>query len=380
MRRFKIIKAVMLYRDMQVSEIMVADVFTLTEEDTVAKAFNLMADRSVNQVPVVDGDGKYIGMIFAKQLINSTAQPSSKLKSYIINTSTIGSDQDVEKAARLVLGSGNRALPVVEKGRLAGIVSETDLVSTADFGHKIVDEVMSGAIVIEEDKSLADAVSKMRRYNISRLPVINTKGVLRGTLSILDVGRILATPRERTSKSAAISGGTAAIKDVKVKEIMRRTVSVERGTRLNALTDHFKRNEEVIIVGEGRPMGIITPKDALELVLPKKSSTTIIHMAHLEDGQDRAEIQEQLTRFLKKIQGKLGDVHSVVVYADKHKTRKYSIRTRLITSRGVIDAKGVGYDPLSASKELIARLDRGIKSEHSRRVKSKQHRETARRM
>jgi ribosome-associated translation inhibitor RaiA len=193
------------------------------------------------------------------------------------------------------------------------------------------------------------------------------------------VGRIIATPRERTSKSAAISGRTAAIKDVKVKEIMRRAVSVEPGTKLNTIADHFKRNEEVVIAGDGRPMGIVTPKDALELVLPKKSDEPIIHMAHLEDGQDRTEIQEQLQRFLKKVQGKLGDIRSVVVYADKHKTRKYSLRTRLITSRGVIDAKAVGYDPISASKELIARLDRRIKSEHSQRVKYKQHRETARR-
>lgn len=365
---------------MQVSEIMVKEVFALTVEDTVAKAFNLMADRKINQIPVVDGDNKYVGMIFAKQLLSSTAQPSSKLKSYIVNTSTMGPDRDVEKAAQLVLGSGNRALPVVEKGRLVGIVSETDLVSTTDFGHAIVDEVMSGAIVIEEDTSLADAVSKMRKYNISRLPVINTKGMLRGTLSILDVGRIIATPRERTSKSAAISGGTSAIKDVKVKDIMRRTVSVERGTKLNVLADHFKRNEEVIIVGDNRPMGIVTPKDALELVLPKKSNKPIIQIAHLEDGQDRTEIQEQLDRFLQKIQGKLGDVRSVIVYADKHKTRKYSIRARLITPRGVIDAKAVGYDPLSASKELIAKLDRRIKSEHNQRIKYKQHRETARRM
>lgn len=364
---------------MNVSEIMVKDVFTLSSEDTVSRALHMMASKSINQIPVVE-DGKYIGMIFAKQLLNSSAQPSSKLKHYVVNTSTVGPDQEVEKAAQLVIGSGNRALPVVENGVLAGIVSETDIVSTADFGHAIVDEVMSGAIVIEEDTPLSDAVAKMRRYNISRLPVISAKGVLRGTLSILDVGKIIATPRERTSKSAAISGETSAIKDVKVKALIRRTVSVERGTKLNALADHFKRNEEVIIVGDGRPMGIVTPKDVLELVLPKESGEPIIHMAHLEDGQDRAEIQAQLARFLKKIQGKLGDVRSVVVYADKHKTRKYSIRARLITSRGVIDAKAVGYDPLSASKDLIARLDRRIKSEHSQRVKYKRHRETARRM
>ena len=58
-------------------------------------------------------------------------------------------------------------MPVVENGELVGIVSETDLVSTADFGHAIVDEVMSGAIVIEENTSLADAISKMRRQHLT---------------------------------------------------------------------------------------------------------------------------------------------------------------------------------------------------------------------
>ncbi len=365
---------------MNVSEVMVRDVITLTSEDTVARALKMMADKSINQIPVIDDDGKYLGMIYAKQFLNSSAQPSSKVKSYIVNTSAISPDKGIENAAKLVIGSGNRALPVVEKGKLVGIISETDLVSTADFGHAIVDEVMSGAIVIEEDTPLSDAMAKMRRYNISRLPVINAKGVLRGTLSILDVGRIIATPRERTSKSAAISGMTAAIKDVKVKDIMRRATSVEPGTKLNSIVDHFKRSEEVIVTGDGRPMGIVTPKDALELMLPKKSTAPMIHMAHLDDEHDRTEIQDQLARFVKKIHGKLGDVLSVVVYADKHKTRKYSLRTRVITSKGVIAAKAVGYDPISASKELIARLDRRIKSEHSQRVKDKKHRETPRRV
>ena len=85
-----------------------------------------------------------------------------------------------------------------------------------------------------------------------------------------------------------------------------------------------------------------------------------------------------MVRFLKKIQGKLGNITSVIVYADKHKTRKYSLRTRVITARGVIDAKAVGYDPISASKELIARLDRRIKQEHGQKVDYRKHRETPR--
>lgn len=366
---------------MKISEIMVSDVLTLNSEDTIARAYSMMESKRISQIPVVDSDSKYSGMIFAKQLISSSAQPNSKLKSFIVNTSTAALESDVEKAAQLVIGSGNRAIPVVERGKLVGIVSETDLIQTADFGHATVDEIMTGAIVIEEDTSIADALSKMRRYNISRLPVIDTEGILRGIVNILDIGKIVAvTPRERTSQSAGISGGTSNLRDVKVKDIMRRATSVERGTRLNTITDIFRRNDELVVVGEGRPMGIVTPKDALELVLPKKKSAPTIHMAHIENGEDRAEIQEQLERFLKKIQGKIGDVRSVVVYVDKHKTRKYSIRTRMMTARGVIDAKAVGYDPISASKELVGRLERRVKSEHSQKIEGRRHRESARRM
>jgi predicted transcriptional regulator len=61
---------------MKVSEIMVSDVYTLSSEDTIAKAYSMMESKRISQIPVVDGDSRYSGMIFAKQLISSSAQPS----------------------------------------------------------------------------------------------------------------------------------------------------------------------------------------------------------------------------------------------------------------------------------------------------------------
>lgn len=365
---------------MKVSEIMVTDVASLTAEDTVAKALSLMVDRSIHQVPVVDEDGAYSGMIFAKQFLASSAQPASKLRGFVTSTTSLSPDEEVEDAAKTILGTGSRALPVVQNGRLAGMLSETDIAQTADFGHAIVDEVMTGAIVIEEDTPLADAVSKMRRYNISRLPVISKSGVIRGILSILDAAAIMAMPTERTSKSAAITGAKSKVKgEVKVKDIMRRAIGVERGTKLNDLSEHFKKNEELVVVGDSRPIGVVTPKDALELVLPKKGETAI-HIAHMGDEEDRRDIEDNLAKFVKKIQGQIRDLQNVVVYADKHKTRKYSVRCRLITGRGVINAHAVGFDPISAVKELIHKLDRQVKAEHTQKVKKrKKQRGTPRR-
>lgn len=368
---------------MKISEIMVSDVIVLSPEDTVTKAYGLMVKRTIHQVPVVEDGGRYVGMVYAKQLLASTAQSMSKLKSYIVNTPTLSSNDDVEKAARLIIGSGNRALPVVDaEGKLTSIVSETDIAQTADFGHATVDEVMSSAIVIEEDTHLADAVSKMRRYNISRLPVINGKGLLRGVMNILDVASIMAAPTERTGKSAAISGSKVNVKGrVKVRDITRRAVSVERGTHLHDLVDSFKKSEEIVVVGDDKPIGVVTSKDALEVLLRNgRRGEPAIHMAHLEDEHERKQIEEQLSRYLKKIQGKMDDVQSVIVYADKHNTRKYSLRCRLVTAKnGLINARAVGYDPTTAARVMIERLDRQLKAAHTRNVKGRQHRDSARR-
>jgi CBS domain-containing protein/ribosome-associated translation inhibitor RaiA len=373
-RFFNVIPRIFCYTIMKISDIMVDKVFALSLDDTAAKALSVMHENNINQLPVIDNDRNYVGMIFAKEFLNLNTTPSSKLKNLVVKTPILSPTDTIEKCTQLIVTTGNRALPVVEKGKLISIVSETDVALTANFGHATVDEVMSGAIVIEENSTLANALAKMRRYNISRLPIIKSNGVLTGIINALEIAKIIATPRERIGKSRGLRALTSetAIRDVKVKDIMRKAISVERGTKLNMLVESFKRNEEIVVVGDERPIGIVTPRDALEITLPPRNEPSI-HIAHV-DGEARRTIEEHMARFLKKIHGKLENIQSVIIYADKHKTRKYSVRARLIAARRVIDAKAVGYDPVSACKELISRLDRQIRSEHSQKLEQRQHR------
>lgn len=356
---------------MKVLDIVRTKVVSLDPDETVGKALNIMSKNKIHQIPIIDGDSIYRGMIFAKQFVSINALPDSKLRSFICNTPILTENEQIEKCAQLMIVSANRALPLLDNGRLKGLISERDILKISDFGHATVDEVMSGAIVIEEQSTLGNALSKMRRYNISRLPIINTNGVLVGIINALDIAEVISTPRERSTKSKGI-GSLATIRDLEVKSIMKRAISVERRTRVNDILSHFNNNEEVVVVGDRRPIGIVTPKDILELILPRINKPTI-HVAHLVDEVTRSEIETQMHKFLEKIQGKLGDIHLVVVYVDKHKTRKYSMRARLFTDKGVINAKGVAFDPVSSCKVMISRLDRQIKSEHSQRVRDRKH-------
>jgi CBS domain-containing protein/ribosome-associated translation inhibitor RaiA len=363
---------------MKVDDIMIKDVISLTPEDTVSKALNLMHSNRLNQIPIVSDISEYLGMVFAKQFLSVNASPESKLKNFISKTPTLSPEVTVERTIEMILKTGNRAFPVIENGaKLVGIVSEMDIVVNSRFGHSTADSVMSGAIVQEGDDTLGNALSKMRRYNISRLPVINRDGVLKGIINVLDIAHFISKPRERASKSPGV-GTMAAIRVVKVKDIMRNAYSVEQGSKINDLTDDLKDNEEVVVTGNKRPIGVITPKDALELLLPKHGGPTFIHISDPESEDDKNEIERNMTKFLKKIEGKLEDIQYVTIYVDKHKTRKYSIRARIMTNNSIIDAKAVGYDPISASKGIVSKLERRIKSKHSSKVTMKHRRGTIR--
>src|SRR5918998_881647 len=197
---------------------------------------------------------------------------------------------------------------------------------------KVSEIMISKIISLNLEDTVAKALNVMYENNINQIPIADDKENYGGMIfakdflivNAIDIIKILATPRERATKSPGV-GTMATIREVKVKDIARRSVSVERGTKLNQVSEYFRRNEEIIIVGEKRPIGIVTPKDLLELILPKDTGPSI-HMAHLEDNEVQREIEEEMKRFLNKIQGKLENINQVIIYADKHKTRKYSLR------------------------------------------------------
>ncbi len=363
---------------MIVDDIMIKDVISLTPEDSVSKALSLMHSHRLNQIPIVNDTSDYLGMVFAKEFLSVNASPESKLKGFVSKTPTLGREATVERAIEMILNTGNRAFPVIEnRSKLVGIVSEMDIVVNARFGHSKADSVMSGAIVQEGEDTLGNALSKMRRYNISRLPVISKDGVLTGIINVLDIAHVISKPRERASKSPGV-GTMAVVRIVKVKDIMRNAYSVEQGSKIDELTDDLKDHEEVVVVGNSRPIGVITPKDVLELLLPKHGGPTFIHISDPETEDDKHEIERIMTKFLKKIEGRLEKVQLVTIYVDKHKTRKYSIRARVMTNNSIIDAKAVAYDPISASKEIVSKLERRIKSAHSAKLPKKHRRGTIR--
>jgi len=109
-------------------------VYTISPDDTVFRALEVMAEHDVGALVVVDDAGAVVGVFserdYARKVILH-GHASRELRVSAIMTSrvvTVTPDQTVADCMRLMTDHRIRHLPVVEDGRLVGLVSIGDVV------------------------------------------------------------------------------------------------------------------------------------------------------------------------------------------------------------------------------------------------------------
>ena len=105
---------------------------------------------------------------------------------------TVSPSQPLREAAKLMKRGDFGSLPVVEDGRLVGVVTDRDIVVRAvaqglDTSSAQVGEVAStGPITVQPDQDLDEALLLMAQHRIRRLPVVEGETLV-GVLSQADV-------------------------------------------------------------------------------------------------------------------------------------------------------------------------------------------------
>ena len=99
----------------------------------------------------------------------------------------------IAEGRRLLHAHGIRHLPVVEDGRLVGVVSDRDLredptaVPRDDAAERELEAVMSSpAHVVDVDAAIGDAARLMLSRRISALPVVDGDGAVVGLVTTTD--------------------------------------------------------------------------------------------------------------------------------------------------------------------------------------------------
>jgi CBS domain-containing protein len=132
---------------MQVKDIMSADVRTVTPKETFEHVATLLHDSAISSVVVMDGD-RLAGIVTERDLVNLVADGKDPRTTKVTdrmttNVDTVGSRTDIAEAAEHMARLRIRHLPVVDEGRLVGIISIRDLTNWAvqelTGGHELPD-------------------------------------------------------------------------------------------------------------------------------------------------------------------------------------------------------------------------------------------------
>jgi len=109
-----------------VRDIMTQDVVTLTPDTYVDDARNTLLHYRIHGAPVVDQAGQMVGMV---SFVDLSSKPGGRVRDVMtVDAVTVGSDASVEDVAAMMLDQMVRRVPVVEGGRVLGIVSAADII------------------------------------------------------------------------------------------------------------------------------------------------------------------------------------------------------------------------------------------------------------
>jgi IMP dehydrogenase len=123
---------------------------------------------------------------------------------------TVPKDALVIDVNKLIAKHGISSLPVVDsKGHLKGIVTSRDLRFCRNDSTPVQEIMTKKPIVLQGIPSLSEALEKFDKHRIEKLPVIDSEGRLTGLITVTDMEKNESHPNAALDKSGRLIVGAA---------------------------------------------------------------------------------------------------------------------------------------------------------------------------
>ncbi|RAQ97834.1 DUF190 domain-containing protein [Thermogemmatispora tikiterensis] len=326
-----------------VRQAMVTGLITVEPETPLAQVLALLLRAPFRALPVVDRERHLLGLITTGDLIRSGALPlrrglvrtalaldeataqqmrtpltqaeqSARTAADVMNRQvrTVRPEQSLREAARLMVETGLRRLPVVDRDqRLVGMLSRTDLLravtpsplaseaeerepepgdsvamaeGSSAASASIKDYLRPAVATVHEDTSLAEVLEALLQSPLKRVVVVDDGNHVRGIISDVDVlahlqeelrPRLLAwlsgLARGREQQASGAPLGPQMPRSGRAGDVMNRTVVTVPATatvsEAIALMMRTGRKVLPVVEDDGRLVGIVGRSDLLRVLL-----------------------------------------------------------------------------------------------------------------
>jgi IMP dehydrogenase len=163
-----------------------------------------------------------IGVLHKNMTVERQAAEVDKVKrsesGMIMNPITLGPDRPLREAYQLMRRFRISGVPIVDgQGRLIGIITNRDLQFERNLDQPIQGAMTKDNLVTAPvGTSLDDAERILARHRIEKLPVVDAQGMLKGLITVKDIFKRRAHPNANKDRhgrlcvAAAVGGGQDA--------------------------------------------------------------------------------------------------------------------------------------------------------------------------
>jgi len=133
---------------MKIREVMSTPVVRISPDESVSVASRMLTRYNIGALPVCGRDGRLCGMVTDRDIVTRCLAPGKAPESTQVRDvmsagiSVVRPDMEMETAAALMSSKQIRRLPVMENGKLCGLISLGDLASRTEASEKAA-EVLS---------------------------------------------------------------------------------------------------------------------------------------------------------------------------------------------------------------------------------------------
>jgi len=351
----------------------IKNALVLDGNEPLSKALSGVLDSGT--AVIVSKNGRYYGIIDDRNFRFSGGNPKKvKCETAIVKPPVIMHDASLWERTDAFLMGHFKALPVVdEKKRPVGVITRAEilgeLLALKLIPHLAVTELMSSPVyTIEEHSKVADAKSRMKKYNAKRLVVLR-RGVPVGVFSTLDLTCIALRPWVKERMGSALPE-TLSPNDQPITKYYRRlgvATMDEKSTVDEAARLMIKKEiSNVVVLSNSKPIGIISALDIFKWIKETAAEETMIEISGLDDETRRYydDIKNTMVNAIKKFVSSYG-IRKVHVHVKKTKSF-YSLHIRIEgAQKFVLSSEGPSLEETlgMASSELkkILRRKKGVR-------------------
>ncbi|MGD2201291.1 MAG: CBS domain-containing protein [Candidatus Bathyarchaeota archaeon] len=372
-------------------EEIIADQFNVFDpETTVSKVLGVLKGSGAYDA-VVASDGLF-GVITVRDLLDVDHPARTKIDGLFRATGKLSLRDTVLTLCDVLVRNNIRAMPVIESGKTVGLASQVDVVEALArvpelSDHPAKELVRSPVWSLDIDEGIAYARRLMLDRGISHIPVVEY-GRLVGIVTAGAIVHSFITPAAKTTTGDRVGRSTSRFPGQVIGIMDTQPCTVRQDASvLDVINKLNIQNKSACIMTDGsdRILGILTPREVMAPLLGLRAERELpVYIIGIEDEDffEKAVAEDKVRRVIERARRYRPDITEVSVRIKRSQVKgertRYEVTGRALSPKGQVNARTQGWDLLAVFDELCNALGSAIRRTKPERTGRRKRRKSRR--